>query len=251
MIIITFRTFNTTTIRRIGLMSGKHFSCECVRCRDPSELKSFASAVLCGCGGTVLAGDPLDLTQDAKWKCQECSLTLAALQVASQERDVTMDLNSIQRDDVRGLEDFLSRHKKLLHPNHASMMEAKKHLSVGYGRFPGFTFNKLSTEKLKKKISFCKEVLEFVNILEPGISTQKALTLYELWLGETEMADRLKSEDKISQSEYETGVKESLKHLEESALILKYEPANSIHGQLYQEIEIKLTGERIKLAKLQ
>ena len=66
-------------------MSGKHFSCECVRCRDPTELKSFASAVLCGCGGTVLAADPLDLTQDARWNCQECSQTLAALQVASQE----------------------------------------------------------------------------------------------------------------------------------------------------------------------
>ena len=250
MIIINVRTFNTTTIRRIGLMSGKHFSCECVRCRDPTELKSFASAVLCGCGGTVLAADPLDLTQDARWNCQECSQTLAALQVASQERDVTMDLNNIQRDDVRGLEDFLARHKKILHPNHASMMEAKKHLSVGYGRFPGFTFNKLSTEKLKRKITFCKEVLEFVSILEPGISTQKALTLYELWLGETEMADRLKSEEKISQSEYEAAVKESLKYLEESALILKYEPANSIHGQLYKEIDIKLTGERIKVAKL-
>ena len=250
MIIIDVRTFNTTTIRRIGLMSGKHFSCECVRCRDPTELKSFASAVLCSCGGTVLACDPLDLTQEAKWNCQECSLTLAALQVASQERDVTMDLNSIQRDDVRGLEDFLARHKKLLHPNHASMMEAKKLLSVGYGRFPGFTFNKLSTEKLKRKITFCKEVLDFVSILEPGISTQKALTLYELWLGEIEMAERMKSEEKISQSEYEAGVRESWKYLEESALILKYEPANSIHGQLYKEIDIKLTGERIKMATL-
>merc|ERR1712155_197883 len=51
------RTFNTTTIRRIGLFQvrilpqrcahsslhptlwqGKHFSCECVRCKDPTEL---------------------------------------------------------------------------------------------------------------------------------------------------------------------------------------------------------------------
>ena len=220
-----------------------------MRCKDPTELQSFASAVLCSCGGTVTAEDPLDLTRDAKWKCEECSLTISALQVASQERDITMDLNSIQRDDVRGLEDFLSRHKKVVHPNHASMMEAKKHLSVGYGRFPGFTFDKLSEEKLKKKITFCKEVLEFVGILEPGISTQKALTLYELWLGEKEMAERLKAEEKLSQSEYETSVKESLKYLEESSQILKYEPENSIHGQLSKDIDIKLSGERIRVLK--
>ena len=231
-------------------MSGKHFSCECVRCRDPTELKTFASAILCSCGGTVTASDPLDLTQDALWRCEDCSLTVPALQVATQERDVTMEINTIQRDDVRGLEDFLTRYQKLLHPNHASMMEAKKHLSVGYGRFPGFTFDKLSTEKLKRKISFCGEVLDFVRILEPGLSTQKALTLYELWLGEKEMAERLKTEKKFSQSQYEAAVREALKYLEESSQILKYEPLNSIHGQLSQEVDIKLSGERIKLSEL-
>ena len=49
----------------------------------------------------------------------------------------------------------------------------KKHLSVGYGRFTGDTFDKISMEKLKKKIGYCKEVLDSVAILEPGISTQK------------------------------------------------------------------------------
>ena len=49
----------------------------------------------------------------------------------------------------------------------------KKHLSVGYGRFTGYTFDKISMEKLKKKIGYCKEVLDSVAILEPGISTQK------------------------------------------------------------------------------
>ena len=119
------RTFNSTTIRRIGLFQGKHFSCECVRCKDPTELKSYASAVLCSDGGTIVADDPLDLTKDAMWKCQECSLTIPALQIASQEKDVIMDLNSIQKDDVRGLEDFLSRYKKVLHPTHAAIMEVR------------------------------------------------------------------------------------------------------------------------------
>ena len=63
--------------------------------------------------------------RDAVWRCCDCDFTLPALQIASQEKDVTMDLGSIARDDVRGLEDFLARHKQLLHHNHAAMMEVR------------------------------------------------------------------------------------------------------------------------------
>ena len=94
-----------------------------MRCKDPTEFNSFSSAVLCSCSGTVIAEDPLDLTKEAQWKCQECSNTIPALTVACQEKDVIMDLNGIQKDDVSGLEDFLSRYRKILHPSHAAMME--------------------------------------------------------------------------------------------------------------------------------
>merc|ERR1712059_113690 len=156
-----------TTIRRIGLFSGKHFGCECVRCKDPTELKTFSSALTCTCGGTVIPVDPLDLTQDAVWRCQSCPSTLPSLQVSAQERDLMMELNGLERDDIRGMEDFLSRHRKQLHPNHASLMEVKKHLSTGYGLIPGFTLEKLSLEKVKKKVGFCREIIDVLTILEP------------------------------------------------------------------------------------
>ena len=105
-------------------------------------------------------------------------------------------------------------------------------------------------QKLKRKLTFCREVLEFVTILEPGISTQKALTLYELWQGETELAGRLRAEGEISQEELVTATSKALDYLEEAANILKYEPENSIHGQLSQEVDIKLTTEKLKLSKL-
>ena len=131
-------TFKTTTIRRIGLFSGKHFGCECVRCKDPTELKTFTSAMLCTCGGMILPENPLDLTQSAVWRCKECSTTLPALQVSSQERNIMMERESIQRDDVPGLEDFLARQKKTLAPSHANMLDVKKQLSVAYGRSVSF-----------------------------------------------------------------------------------------------------------------
>ena len=37
-------------------------------------------------------------------------------------------------------------------------VQVKKSLSVAYGRFPGYTFDKLSTDKLRRKLAFCREV---------------------------------------------------------------------------------------------
>ena len=76
----------------------------------------------------------------------------------------------------------------------------------------------LSMEKLRKKIAFCHDVVDAVTLLEPGISTQKGLTLYELWFGEQELASRLKAEGKLKGEEYKKKLKEALGYLEESAM---------------------------------
>ena len=76
------RSFNTTTMRRVMLFSGKHFGCECVRCTDPTEMGSYCSALICqGCKNAssqtcfdeiaVLPEHPIDL--NSPWKCRKCS----------------------------------------------------------------------------------------------------------------------------------------------------------------------------------
>merc|ERR1712203_372 len=102
---------------------------QCLGCSiGLNELKTFTSAMLCTCGGMILPENPLDLTQSAVWRCKECPSTLPALQVSSQERNIMMERESIQRDDVPGLEDFLARQKKTLAPSHANMLDVKKQL---------------------------------------------------------------------------------------------------------------------------
>ena len=44
------------------------------------------------------------------------------------------------------------------------------------------------------------------------------LTLYELWMGEVELAERMKSEESINQSDYRSAITEAYNHLEESAM---------------------------------
>ena len=43
------------------------------------------------------------------------------------------------------------------------------------------------------------------------------LTLYELWMGEVEMAERMKSEESMGQPEYTAALTQALHYLEESA----------------------------------
>ena len=53
-------------------------------------------------------------------------------------------------------------------------------------------------------------------LLSPDNSIS-GLTLYELWMGEVELAERMKNEENINQSEYKSAMTEAYNYLEESA----------------------------------
>lgn len=61
-------TLQGTLKRRQHLKDSKFFWCQCTRCKDPTELGTYTSALRCPkCnGGYILTTDPLD--QDAPWK---------------------------------------------------------------------------------------------------------------------------------------------------------------------------------------
>ena len=62
----------TTQMRQKRLLAGWYFQCRCLRCRDPLEALSFASAVAClKCReGLILSTNPLD--PQAVWSCGDC-----------------------------------------------------------------------------------------------------------------------------------------------------------------------------------
>jgi len=67
------------------------------------------------------------------------------------------------------------------------------------------------------------------------ISTQKGLTLYELWFGEVELANRLKTEGKLDKEAHRQKLQAAFESLEESSKILRYEPENSLQGTVSLE----------------
>ena len=59
----------------------------------------------------------------------------------------------------------------------------------------------------------CRENIFFF----PPDNSILGLTLYELWMGEVELAERMKNEENINNSEYKSAMTEAYNYLEESA----------------------------------
>jgi len=72
------RIFKGTHRRQELLQNVYYFSCACVRCKDPTELNTFFSAIRCPskkCNqGFMIPKNPLDISPtNSKWKCNKCS----------------------------------------------------------------------------------------------------------------------------------------------------------------------------------
>lgn len=62
------------------------------------------------------------------------------------------------------------RYRNVLHKNHYLVLSAKHSLCQLYGRSEGHLIQDMSLECLKRKEEYCRELLQVVNHLEPGLT---------------------------------------------------------------------------------
>ena len=166
----------TTLYRHNFLHNGKYFICQCLRCRDPTELGTFLSGIRCpACpSGIVLAHSQ---EQRLRWICTSpaCGQEMDNEQAVRMEEVVQNIVKNIQHLPIdrhlmnRCEELFLTLPKKL-HYNHALLMQLRIHLMQLYGNVPGFLMPELSAVLLKRKAQLCFEVLEVLRHICPGNS---------------------------------------------------------------------------------
>lgn len=117
-------TLAGTMYRQKQLQDSKYFTCQCVRCLDPTELGSHFSSMFCQqcSNGLVLSTNPTNTF--ANWKCDTCGLTLKAGDVEEiiETLEKEVSLLPLERDVY---EDKLKVYGKLLHPNHHIMVDLK------------------------------------------------------------------------------------------------------------------------------
>lgn len=85
-----------TQMRQEHLEVTKHFLCKCDRCKDPTELGTYFSGMLCvgdvgvECGGIQLALDPLSAKTD--WACDRCPMIINGKEVYTLKTNILWKL---------------------------------------------------------------------------------------------------------------------------------------------------------------
>uniref|UniRef100_A0A182M1X4 SET domain-containing protein n=1 Tax=Anopheles culicifacies TaxID=139723 RepID=A0A182M1X4_9DIPT len=213
-----------TLKRRQHLKEEKFFYCNCRRCSDPTELGTYCSALRCtDCRrGLILPVNPLN--QESGWRCQECRKEMSCESVVLLLETLSQQLECIDGNDVAGLETFLRQQALILHDNHYILLSVKHSLCELYGKIENYLVPQLSLDQLKRKESLCRDLLEVVDQLEPGLTRLRGTIMYELHVPLLIEAGQLFQSGVIQRSELRRRLKEVQQFLKESAKILAFEP---------------------------
>ncbi|RZB39814.1 msta, isoform B-like [Asbolus verrucosus] len=179
-----------TQARREHLRETKYFSCGCKRCKDPTELGSYISALRClgtgpdSCDGFQL---PVDPTNDkTEWICNKCDMRINNNEVSYLINQIGEEVDNVQlaSPTVRELENLLTKMLTFLHPNHYHVYSVKHSLVQLYGYQQGYTPSQISDDTVLRKVNMCRELLQSTRIIDPGnarLPLYSGVIYYELY----------------------------------------------------------------------
>ena len=224
-----------TAARRENLIYSKDFLCTCDRCQDDTENETYMSAIRCiKCPGYFLAENPLDCT--GKWLCNECG---TAAPLGYSDMAYSKVGSAIAKIEEEGLtpescEKFLKNYSKVLHPNHAHMLDVKFSLLNLLGHSEGYAMSQLNEDQLTVKESLARTFLEIASKILPGISRLKGTALFELYLCMQQRGIRAFNQHQLSLGPDEIlGIlQNAYDHLLECIECLQYEPIHQPEGHL-------------------
>nr|XP_023028005.1 protein msta-like [Leptinotarsa decemlineata] len=199
-------TLQNTLKRREHLFDNKFFECFCERCSDPTEMGSYSGALICPkCKtGLVLCDNPLD--QESSWSCNDVSKSCPGYTITSRSMKlllnrISQEVEQIDCNDINAMELFLDKYRNVLHPTHYLCLAVKISLSQLYGKIEGHLIHELTDEILLRKQNICKEILTVFDIIEPGFTRIRGVTLYELHAPMMILLTRQLSEKSFSKAE--------------------------------------------------
>lgn len=220
--------------RQKTLQDAKHFKCQCKRCKDPTELKTNGSTLLCEkCGIDGLLVSP-------SWQCHKCKKKMKAeeaeKQILKAHEEAEKLLGSTENWLVESFEMFLAKYGKMMHPNNMCLVRIKNSLAGFYGRLPGYQMLDMTVNQnlLERKNIVCQETLKVIEILEPHISTTKGILQYELHLPVFMGAQLNMDSGEIDPYTAKKEFQKALDLLKQATDNLQYCPEGSFENQLYQ-----------------
>lgn len=234
-----------TSSRQNHLQQTKLFKCECVRCKDVTEMGTMYSAIKCNkkdCTGLAL---PNSLeTWGCDWKCRTCGETIDKAYVADINDRAGTDLAVMQKNDVENCFKYLHHYSKWLPNCHYYLAEVRIVLSQLIGSNSPEELQSLDNNSLNKKIEFCRESLELYKILAPAEARGLGLLHFNLHAALAELGRRASAED----TDFCTNcLEESMKHVEQAVNLLQHEPKVLSEGHMYAQAKVNLDTLKLLL----
>ncbi|KAM3965853.1 SET domain-containing protein SmydA-8 [Aphomia sociella] len=216
-----------TILRQQHLMVGKYFKCTCLRCSDNTELGTYVSSAICAeCKTGYVSKDNND-----EWKCNNCKKLFAHSIISKKIQSCSDKFDVINKKDEKELEEYIRNVSLVLAPNHYLLLDAKQRLA-------GVLRDVINREPhptkkvMRRKIQLCNELLPVIEILTPGISRTKAITMYELHATMVQLAKKMFDGRELTGSGYMDELLNAEKYLKRSLEMLFIEPGNSPEGEL-------------------
>jgi len=152
-----------------------HFSCDCARCRDRTELGTMTDSVLCtACRVGVLRAP--SSSSGSSWACTQCGSSNLDREVNNRINHWWNIIQESDSSDTNQCLDLLDQLARLFHHNHYYLLEMKRRVVENISR----TNKPVSIGLLEKSVRYCKDHLEIQASLAPGLSEYRAYISYHM-----------------------------------------------------------------------
>ena len=152
----------------------------------------------------------------------------------------------LDKGDVDEMKMILSSYSPKLTENHGLILETKQHLAAALGRVDGYRYDQMTQEDMDLKIKISQDLFRVLNVLEPGLSKSRGITLLDL--AECQARDIFRNETDAMTILDNLVVVEEI--LAESYNILKYEDEKAIEGNVAKKAKTDLHQLRQHIASL-
>jgi len=219
------KSLYSTMERLEHLNTSKCFMCSCPRCADPTENQSYLSSIKCShCekGGHLLPKNPLDV--DSNWKCDNCDNEQRASGIKAGNTTIVNEMKELKRHDLNSLINFLNKYENLLGSSNHHIVEIKYAIMMMLGNNDNYSLETLSQQQLELKETFCKQLLDIADKIEPGCTKIRGQILLELQTTQIALASGLEQAGEITLSAAKERAEEAYSNLQEAVRILTFEP---------------------------
>jgi len=163
---------STGTIERRSLLARSFIDCHCKRCCDPSECGAHTSSIFCQrCEGVCVPMNPLD--SQCCWQCVECDEKISGQFTSTLLLGIKEGTRTFKGSRSERYRAFRDENRRILCSNHYLQTAERAKFFLQFS-------SDASVEDTMQRVAAGRELLDLVDILDPGLSIFRESILVNL-----------------------------------------------------------------------